>query len=74
MKVPKLKPGTIDQMKNLYLKHREVIEYNAKAGNKLDKAVALTIKHIAGEDFIKSCTDIDNGMPRIKPEKRHGLE
>jgi len=72
--VPKIKPDTIDQIKKLYLKHREVIEYNAKAGNKLDKAVALTIKHIAGEDFIKSCTDIDNGMPRIKPEKRHGLE
>jgi len=69
MKVPKLKPDTIDQIKKLYLKHREVIEYNAKAGNKLDKAVALTIKHIAGEDFIKSCIDIDNGMSHIKPEK-----
>jgi len=57
MKVPKLKPDTIDQMKKLYVKHREVIEYNAKAGNKLDKAVALTIKQIAGEDFIKSCID-----------------
>ena len=59
MKVHKLKPDTVDQMKKLYLKHREVIEYNAKAGNKLDKAVALTIKHIAGEDFIKSCIDIE---------------
>jgi hypothetical protein len=74
MKVPKLKPGTIEQMKKLYIKHREVIEYNAVAGNKLDKAIALTIKHFAGEDFIKSCTDIDNGMPHIKLEKRHGLE
>lgn len=74
MKLPKLKPSTIDQMKKLYLKNREIIEYNAVYGNKLDKAIALTIKQIAGEDFIKSCTDIDNGMPRIKPEKRHGLE
>jgi hypothetical protein len=34
-------------------------ETNAMAGNKLDKAIALTIKQIAGEDFIKSCTDIE---------------
>jgi hypothetical protein len=74
MKLPKLKPSTIDQMKKLYLKNREIIEYNAVYGNKLDKAIALTIKQIAGEDFIKSCTDIDNAMPHIKPGKRHGLE
>ena len=59
MKMPKLKPGTIDQVKKLYTKHREVIEYNAAAGNKLDKGIALTIKQIVGEDFIKSCTDIE---------------
>ncbi len=58
MKVPKLKSCTIDQVKKLYAKHREVIEYNAAAGNKLDKGIALTIKQIVGEDFIKSCTDI----------------
>jgi hypothetical protein len=58
MKVPKLKPSTIDQAKKLYTKHREVIEYNAVTGNKLDKGIALTIKQIVGEDFIKSCTDI----------------
>ncbi len=57
MKMPKLKPGTIDQVKKLYVKHREVIDYNAVAGNKLDKGIALTIKHIVGEYFIKSCTD-----------------
>ena len=57
MKMPKLKPGTIDKVKKLYVKHREVIEYNASAGNKLDKGIALTIKQIVGEDFIKSCTD-----------------
>jgi len=74
MKAPKIKPDTTEQMKQLYIKHREVIEYNAVFGNKLDKAIALTIKHFAGEDFIKSCTDIDNGMPHIKLEKRHGLE
>jgi len=58
MKLPKLKPSTIDQMKKLYLKNREIIEYNAVYGNKLDKAIALTIKQIAGEDFIKSCIEI----------------
>lgn len=58
MKVPKLKSDTIDQVKKLYTKHREVIEYNAFTGNKLDKGIALTIKQIVGEDFIKSCTDI----------------
>jgi hypothetical protein len=47
-----------------------VTRTNAAAGNKLEKGIALTIKHFAGEDFIKSCTDIDNGMPHIKPEKR----
>ena len=57
MKMPKLKSITIDQVKKLYVKHREVIDYNAVAGNKLDKGIALTIKHIVGEDFIKSCTD-----------------
>lgn len=56
MKVPKLKSSTIDQVRKLYTKHREVIEYNAAAGNKLDKGIALTIKQIVGEDFIKSCT------------------
>jgi hypothetical protein len=55
MKMPKLKPSTIDQLKKLYAEHREVIEYNAAAGNKLDKGIALTIKQIVGEDFIKSC-------------------
>jgi hypothetical protein len=35
---------------------------NAAAGNKLEKGIALTIKHITVEDFIKSCKDIDNGM------------
>ncbi len=59
MKVPKLKPSTIDQAKKLYTKHREGIEYNAVTGNKLDKGIALTIKQIVGEDFIKSCTDIE---------------
>ena len=70
MKSSKLKPGTIEQMQKLYIKHKEVVEYNAVFGNKLDKAIASTIKHFAGEDFIKSCTDIDNGMPHLKPEKR----
>ncbi|MCE8429768.1 MAG: hypothetical protein J5U19_15455 [Candidatus Methanoperedens sp.] len=42
--------------------------------NKLDKAINLTIKQIAGEDFIKSYTDIEKGMPCIKLEKEHGLE
>jgi len=55
MKVPKLKSSTIDQVKRLYTKHREVIEYNAATGNKLDKGIALTIKQIVGEEFIKSC-------------------
>ncbi|MDW7727530.1 MAG: hypothetical protein SCH70_10570 [Candidatus Methanoperedens sp.] len=55
MKVPKLKQSTIVQAKELYRKHREVIEYNAITGNKLDKGIALTIKNIVGEDFINSC-------------------
>jgi hypothetical protein len=41
MKVPELKPGTIDQVKKLYTKHREVIEYNAATGNKLEKRHGL---------------------------------
>ncbi|MBU3966706.1 MAG: hypothetical protein KKG76_04915 [Euryarchaeota archaeon] len=45
-------------MKKLYIKHKEVIEYNAATGNKMDKGIALTIKQIVGEDFIKSSTDI----------------
>lgn len=55
MKMPKLKPSTIEQARKIYTEHKEVIEYNAVAGNKLDKGIALTIKQIAGEDFIKSC-------------------
>ena len=55
MKMPKLKSGTVDQVRQLYTKHREVIEYNAAAGNKLDKGIALTIKQIVGEDYINSC-------------------
>ncbi len=55
MKMPKLKSSTIDEVKKLYTKHREIIEYNAMAGNKVDKGIALTIKQIVGEDFIKSC-------------------
>ena len=55
MKMHKFKPGTIEQARKIYTEHREVIEYNAVAGNKLDKGIALTIKQIAGEAFIKSC-------------------
>ncbi len=55
MKVPRFKPDTIEQAKKIYSEHREVIEYNAVAGNRLDKGIALTIKKIVGEDFIKSC-------------------
>ncbi len=57
MKMPKFKPGTIEQARKIYTEHREVIEYNAVAGSKLDRGIALTIKHIVGEDFIKSCGD-----------------
>jgi hypothetical protein len=56
MKVPRFKPGTIEQAKNIY-EHREVIEYNAVAGSKLDRGIALAIKHIVGEEFIKSSGD-----------------
>ncbi len=55
MKVPKFKTCTIEAARKIYAEHREVIEYNAVAGNRLDKGIALTIKKIAGEDFIKSC-------------------
>ncbi len=57
MKVPKFKSGTIEQAMKIYTEHREVIEYNAVAGSKLDKGIALTIKHIVREEFIKSCGD-----------------
>lgn len=57
MKVPKFKPSTIEQAKKIYAKHREVIEYNAVAGAKLDKGIALTIKEIVGKDFIQSFTE-----------------
>ena len=58
MKVPKFKPSTIEHAKKIYSEHREVIEYNAVAGNKLDKGIALTIKAIVGEDFISSCQKV----------------
>jgi hypothetical protein len=54
MKTPKFKPTTVAQARKIYTEHKEVIEHNAIAGNKLDKGVALTIKEIAGEEFIKS--------------------
>lgn len=57
MKVPKFKPCTIEQARKIYTEHREVIEYNALAGSKLDRGIALAIKHIVGKDFIKSCGD-----------------
>jgi hypothetical protein len=59
MKIPKFKPSTIEQAKKIYSEHREVIEYNAVAGNKLDKGIALTIKAIVGEDFISSCQKVE---------------
>ena len=59
MKIPKFKPSTIEQAKKIYSEHKEVIEYNAVAGNKLDKGIALTIKAIVGEDFISSCQKVE---------------
>ncbi len=59
MKIPKFKPSTIEQAKKIYSEHREVIEYNAVVGNKLDKGIALTIKAIVGEDFISSFQKVE---------------
>ncbi len=59
MKIPKFKPSTIEQAKKIYSEHREVIEYNAMAGNKLDKGIALTIKAIVGEGFISSFQKVE---------------
>jgi len=42
MKVPKFKPGTIEQARKIYTEHREVIEYNAVAGSKLDRGSSST--------------------------------
>lgn len=59
MKMPKFKPSTIEQARKIYSEHREVIEYNAVAGNKLDKGIALAIKAIVGEDFISSFQKVE---------------